>query len=177
MDRDFREILTTELISVTGGLLAGVLLAFATNQIELIPGVLILLPGFLEMRGNISGSLSGRLSSGLFLGALKPEVRNNRVLRGNIAAALLLVILVSTLLGIVAYAATYYVFGIGSPKIILIAFAAGLLSSIIEIPLTIITTFWLFRHGHDPNNIMGPYVTTTGDIVSIASLLFAMVIV
>ncbi len=176
MDKDFREIFSVEIISVTGGLLAGIMLAFATDKIELIPGILILLPGFLEMRGNISGSLSARLSSGLFLGALKPKARNNRILRGNVIASAILVVLVSVFLGFVAYAATYYVFGISNPKLIYISFLAGVLSNVIEIPLTVITTFWLFRRGIDPNNIMGPYVTTIGDIISVLALLIAMAI-
>ena len=177
MDKDFRQMLSIELVSVTGGLCAGLLLAFATDQIELIPGLLILLPGFFEMRGNISGSLSARLSSALFLGVLKPRVRNDRVLRGNVIASAVLVVFISILLGVVAYAATYYIFGIANPRLIAIAFVAGVLSNIIEIPLTILTTFALFRRGIDPDNVMGPYVTTTGDITSIVSLLAAMMIV
>jgi mgtE-like transporter len=68
-------------------------------------------------------------------------------------------------------------FGIYDYRIIGIALIAGLLSNLIEIPLTVLTTFWLFRHGHDPNNIMGPYVTTTGDISSIISIFVAVLII
>ncbi|HLD49254.1 MAG TPA: magnesium transporter, partial [archaeon] len=83
----------------------------------------------------------------------------------------------SAVLGTVAYFANLYFFGVNNISIIFIALFAGIFSNIIEIPITIFTTFWLFRHGHDPNNIMGPYVTTIGDIVSILSLLIAIVII
>ena len=76
-----------------------------------------------------------------------------------------------------AYFASGFIFHVSDVGIILVALIAGILSNIIEVPLTIIVTFWLFRHGHDPNNIMGPYVTTTGDIISILSLLVAVLIV
>jgi mgtE-like transporter len=175
--KDFDEIITAEMASITGGLVAGTLLAFVINKIELIPAIFIFLPGFLEMRGNISGSLSARLSSALFLGAAKPKVRKNRILRGNVLASILLVIAVSSILGLVAFAANIAFFGVYDYRIIAIAFIAGLLSNLIEIPLTVLTTFWLFRHGHDPNNIMGPYVTTTGDISSIISIFIAVVII
>jgi mgtE-like transporter len=175
--KDFDEILTAEMASTAGGLAAGTMLAFITNQIELIPALLIFLPGFLEMRGNISGSLSARLSSALLLGVTKPKVRKNRILRGNVAAAMLLVIVVSVILGAVAFFANGIFFGVYDYRIIGIAFIAGLLSNMIEIPLAVLTTFWIFRHGHDPNNIMGPYVTATGDISSIISVFIAIVII
>jgi len=175
--KDFDEILTAEMASTAGGLLAGTLLAFITNKIELIPALLIFLPGFLEMRGNISGSLSARLSSALFLGATKPKIRKNRILRGNVAAALFLVLLVSVILGMAAFFMNMVFFGIFDYRIIYIAFIAGMLSNVIELPLAVFTTFWLFRHGHDPNNIMGPYITTTGDISSVLSIFIAIVII
>lgn len=175
--KDFDEILTAEMASVTGGIAAGTILAFVVNKIELIPAIFILLPGFLEMRGNISGSLSARMSSALFLDVAKPKVRKNRILRGNVLAAILLAIVVSTVLGFVAFFANMVFFGVLDYRIIAISLMAGLLSNLIEIPLTVFTTFWLFRHGHDPNNIMGPYVTTTGDISSILSIFIAVLII
>lgn len=175
--KDVKEILPIEIISITGGLFAGAMLAFTVDKIYLVPGLLILLPGFLEMRGNISGSLSARLSAGLLLGALKPKIESSRILKGNVIASFALVVFVSLFLGVLAYLASYYFFGIANTKIIFISLLAAVLSNIIEIPLTIVTTFWLFRRGHDPNNIMGPYITTTGDIVSILSLLLAIVVI
>jgi mgtE-like transporter len=176
VSKDFREILTAELLSVSGGLVAGTMLSFAVNKIYLIPGLLILLPGFLEMRGNISGSLSARLSAGLLLGVIKPKIRSSKIINGNIIASFVLVVILSLFLGIVAYATSYYFFGVYSLKIILVSIVAGMLSNLVEIPLTVATTFWLFSKGHDPNNVMGPYITTTGDIISIVSLLAAVVI-
>ena len=75
-----------------------------------------------------------------------------------------------------SHAFSYYFFGITSAKIIYIAVAAGLMSNAILIPLTVWFNLWLFRRGHDPNNIMGPYITTIGDIISVISILAAIVI-
>jgi len=174
---DFREILASEMISVTGGLFAGFLLSFITNKLEMIPALLILLPGFLEMRGNISGSLSARLSSGLFVGAFRKEYNKETIVRGNVAAALILVIVLSIFMGCAAYYLSAEFFGIVNPNIIFVALIAGVLSALIEIPITIVLTFWLFKRGHDPNNIMGPYVTATADILSILSLLIGLMLI
>ena len=175
--KDAKEIAASEIFSMTGGLLAGLMLTFVTDKLSLVPGLLILIPGFLEMRGNISGSLSARLSAGLFVGSLKPRLEKNPILRHNILASFTLVIALSFSLGLVATGAFYIFFGKFNFDLIFVALVAGILSNVIEIPLTIATTFYLFRHGHDPNNIMGPYITTTGDIISIISLLFAISVV
>lgn len=175
MRSEVKEILSAEFVSISGAVIAGIILASMVDKLYLVPGLFILLPGFLEMRGSISGSLASRLSSGLFLGALKPKIRNSKVLMGNVMASVALVLVTSVVLGVVAFAAGYYVFGIASTKIIYIAVIAALLSNAIQIPLTIFTTFWFFRQGHDPNNIMGPYTTTAGDIISVVSLYIVVV--
>jgi mgtE-like transporter len=176
-DKGFREILSSEIISVLGGLVAGVFLAVFTNQLLVIPGILILLPGFLEMRGNISGSLASRLSSGLFLGVIKPDKIETNIIKGNLAATFFLAIVISIVLGFVAFLFSFFTMGVLVFRIILIPLVAGIIANGIEILLTLFFTFYLFRKGHDPNNIMGPFITTTGDITSIVSLLVAMVVV
>src|SRR3989338_6868860 len=101
-DKEFNEILSGQIVSLIGGLIAGTLLAVYTDNLLLIPAMFILIPGFLELRGNISGSLSARLSSGLFLGLVKPRFDNSYLLRGNIIASFLLTLFVSALLGALA---------------------------------------------------------------------------
>jgi mgtE-like transporter len=175
-DNTFKEIFSSQIVSVTGGILAGTILAFYTDKILLIPGMLILLPGFLEMRGSISGAFASRLSAGLFLGIVKPTLKKTHIVKGNLAASFLLAILVSVLLGMIAFFFNYLAFGVLTPKVILLPIIAGIIANAIEIPLTLITTFYLFRKGHDPNNFMGPFVTSTGDVTSIVALLIALVI-
>jgi len=176
-DKTFKEILTSQFVSVICGLIAGTMLAIYTDKILLIPGMLILLPGFLEMRGNISGTFASRLSSGMFLGVINPKKTKTKLTKGNMLASFILVIAVSLVLGTIAFMFNFFVFNSFTPSIILLSLIAGIIANIIQIPLTLFTTFYLFRKGHDPNNIMGPFVTSTGDITSIVSLLIALVII
>ncbi len=174
--REFEEILVIEFVSVTGGVLAGALLAQYLDKIALVPGLLILLPGFLAMRGDISGSMAARIGAALHAGLLKHH-KLGYFLRSNAWAAFVLGVVASVFLGIVAWLGTRWFFGVNSPDIILVALIASVISNLVLIPVTTRTTIWLFRHGHDPDNIMAPYITTIGDIVSVASLIIAILVV
>jgi mgtE-like transporter len=176
-DTNFREILSSQTISVLVGLVAGTAIAAFTDKLLLIPGMLILLPGFLEMRGNISGSCASRLSAGLFVGMIRPDREITRVTRGNMAASFLLSLVTSAVLGAIAALFIYIVTGALALQIVLISVVAGVIANVIEIPLTVYFTFYFFRKGHDPNNIMGPFITSVGDVTSVASLLIAMVFI
>ncbi len=175
--KDFREILSGQLIALTGGVFAGFLLTFATDKLYLVPSLFILFPGFMEMRGNISGTMSARLTSGLFVGVMKYGHERKKIIHGNMLASIILVIAISLFLGIMAYYVSYVFFGINNLNIILVALLAGIISNAIQMPLTLFTTLWIFKRGHDPSNIMGPYITMTGDVISILSLVAAILVI
>jgi len=176
-DKDFKEIFSSELVSILIGLFAGTLLAIYTKKILLIPGMLILLPAFLEMRGNLDGSLSSRISSGLFLGVVKPRKYNTLIVKGNEKASIFLGLTISLLLGVIIFLINYFVFGVVYAKIIFLPLIAVIFSSLIEIPIIILLTFYLFRKGHDPNNIMGPFLTSSGDVASILGILIGVLLI
>lgn len=174
-DKTFREILSSQVISLIIGLISGTMLAIYKDEILLIPSMLIIIPGFLEIRGDISGSFASRLSSGLFLKVIKRE--NTKMIKGNLIASFILAIPVSLALGLIAFLFNYFVLGINMPKIILIPLIAGIIVNGIEITMTLFATFYLFRKGYDPNNIMGPFITSTSDIIGTASLILVTLII
>src|SRR3989344_1356489 len=150
-DKNFKEIFFGEIASIIGGLIAGTMLALYTNNLLLIPGMLVALPGFLEMRGNISGSLASRISSGLFLRVIKPDRMHTKLVKSNLLASFFLATVVSLALGILAFLFNYMTIKSLSVGIIFLFLIAGVIANAIEIPLTLIATFFLFRKGHDPN--------------------------
>lgn len=176
-DKNFKEILSTQIVSIAGGLIAGTILAAYTKQIFLIPGIFVILPGLLEMRNNLSGSFAARLSSGLFLGVVNPNKLNTKATRGNFMASFLLALVTSIALGLIAFLVNIIFFHTNTPIIILIPIITGLIANAIEIPMTLVLTFYFFKKGHDPNNIMGPFITSIGDIISIVSLLITLIII
>ena len=176
-DSNFREIISSQIVSMIVGLAAGTLLAIYTDKILLIPGMLLLLPGFLELRGNISGSFASRLSSGMYLNVINPKRLNTKIIRNNLLASFLLVIIVCLALGFIIFVFDYFFFGIYMPRIILLPLIAGVIANAIEITITLFSTAYFFRKGHDPNNLMGPIITSTGDVTSIISIFIAILII
>lgn len=177
LHRELSDIFKGEFYSLTLGIVAGVFLVAALDKILLIPGILVLLPGFMEMRGSISGAMSARLSSGLILGKIKPIWRKNSIIKNNIIASFGLALIDSAILGIVAWAITWLIFGVSSTTVIVIALAAGIISNAIQVPFAIYLTFWFFKRGHDPNDVMGPWITTIGDIISTMTLFILVIFV
>ncbi len=175
-DLNFKEIFYSQLFSLISGLFGGTLLAIYTDQILIIPGMLILIPGFLEMRGNISGSFASRLSSGLFLHLINPNHKKSRLIKGNLIASFSLAIIVSLIIGLLAFGFNW-IYGNYTPYIIWIPVMAGIISNLIQLPLALVATLYFFKKGYDPNNIMGPFITSTGDVISILSLLLAVMII
>ena len=176
-DKNFREIFSAQIFAIIGGIIAGVVLAIYMDKIFLIPGMLIIIPGFMAMRGNISGTFASRISSGLFLGVINPSKLNKKIINGNLKSSFALATIVSLALGLLAFAFNYLIIGVIAPEIILIPLLAGILSNFILNRLTVFTTIYLFKKGHDPNNIMGPFVTTAGDVISTVSLLIVILLI
>ncbi len=51
------------LVTTAAGSIAGIYLGSAADVLALIPGLMVLLPASIDMRGNISGVFASRLSS------------------------------------------------------------------------------------------------------------------
>lgn len=175
-DKDFKEIMSAEFISVTGGLIAGFFLAKITNHFELIPGLLIVIPGLLEMHGNILGSLAGRISTRLQSKQLEPRFYKSKILIDNIVASSLLMFIVSIVLGIISFIFTSILFDKIEINILYVCIGAAIISALLTIPLTVKSVFYIFKKNLDPDDIIGPYVTTIGDIISIISVLVIIMI-
>ena len=121
VDKDFLEISVSQFISITGGVIAGIGLLSFIDKLVLIPGLLIMLPGFLEMHGNISGSLAARISVLLHTKKIKPRGPNH-LIKENVNASIFLFIITSIILGLLAFVVTYFLFGVIEYNLLYIIF-------------------------------------------------------
>ncbi|WP_327050578.1 magnesium transporter [Halomicrococcus gelatinilyticus] len=176
----YREALPALAASVVGGLFAGVVLGGMRAELRAVPGLLVLVPALLATRGNVYGSLGARLASGLHQGLVEPRVgvTDERV-RAAIAAAIANGLLASLFAATVAYLVLRTLPGAVAPlpTLIAIALLAGIMSGVALSIAVVVVVFVGYRRGQNPDTLVGPVVTTTGDVFGIAFLLLAVRIV
>ncbi len=184
MDSEIRSILKESIplliICSIGGVAAGVILGGMEYELLEIPGLLILLPASLGMRGNISGALGSRLSSALHLGLIEPELKWNKSLKNNVLAAIFLNVLMSLLLGTIVYMAYEIADFEGHASILkltAISLIAGTLAGLVLTFLSVFLAILTYSRGFDPDNMLMPALSTVGDIITVFCLLFAVKIV
>ncbi|MFC4549576.1 MULTISPECIES: magnesium transporter [Halorussus] len=172
----YREALPALTASVVGGLFAGVVLSGMRAELRAVPGLLVLVPALLATRGNVYGALGARLSSGLHQGLVEPTWRPDRRVRAAVAAALGNGILASLFAAVVAYIVLSWLGDPVAPLPVLFAIAlvAGLLSGGALTVAVVSVVFAGFERGHNPDTLVGPLVTTTGDVFGVSFLLLAV---
>jgi mgtE-like transporter len=172
----YREALPALGASVVGGLFAGVVLGGMRSELQQVPGLLVLVPALLATRGNVYGSLGARLATGLHQGLLEPRFDlGNERLRGAIAAAITNGLFVSLFAATAAYVLLGLLGEAAAPLATLVAVSllAGFLSGITLTVAVVSVVFVGFRRGQNPDTLVGPIVTTTGDVFGMAFLLLA----
>jgi mgtE-like transporter len=176
----YREALPALAGSAVGGLAAGVVLGGMRAEFRAVPGLLVLVPALLATRGNVYGSLGARLATGLHQGLVTPSVSDadDRLYRA-VAAAISNGLLASVFAACLAFVALTTLGDTVAPLATLVGIAllAGLLSGVVLSVTVVVVVFAGYRRGHNPDTLVGPIVTTAGDVFGVAFLLLAVRIV
>ncbi|WP_231185730.1 magnesium transporter [Haladaptatus sp. DYF46] len=176
----YREALPALAASMVGGLFAGVVLGGMRAELRQIPGLLVLVPALLATRGNVYGSLGARLASGLHQGLVEPSfVPDDERVWAAIVASLANGILASLFASVAAFVILKALSDSVAPlpTLLAIALIAGLLSGVALTVAVVLVVFAGYRRGQNPDTLVGPLVTTTGDVFGISFLLLAVRIV
>jgi mgtE-like transporter len=173
-----RESLIAEVISITGASLVGFGLVKTTGIIHSIPGMLAVIPGILALRGGVSGSLAARLGTALHTGIIEPKFEINPTIKSNVLSAIILGFIESILVALIAYMFTVFanIPSAGLHILLFISVIGGTLAATIGSFTTLIIAFQVYRIGIDPDSVMSPIATMTGDVVSISSLFLAVTV-
>ncbi len=149
------------------------------NMLSLLkenPGIIVLIPAMMSLRGNINTTFVSRLGSAYHLGLITKDDMWNKEMRENIIATLFLGITISLIAGFFAFL-TCLILGIQSASLkifLIIALISGAISSILLLIITIGVIILAFRKGYDPDNITAPALATIGDFITISSIFFAL---
>lgn len=144
-----------------------------------VPGLIVMIPPLLALRGNVSGALASRLGSALHQGVIKPEFLWDPEMKANIFSAISLALLGSLTTGILAYLVSFLsgLKAVAFFNLVAIALIAGLLSSILQMGVTISVAILSYAKGIDPDNVTSPLVTSIGDLLTIACIYIAVLLV
>jgi mgtE-like transporter len=142
-----------------------------TNKgIMTIPIILALIPIINGVGGNIGSILGARLASGLHIGIINLDYKDAE-LRKNVTSTFLLGLITFTGLGVLTYLLLPIigldVSVISFSRLMIIVVCAGVLLIICLIGLSIMSAFYSFKKGIDPDNSVTPIVTTSGDAIGI----------
>ena len=168
------------LISSGGDLLAGLVLGSITGTLEALPGLLVLVPAAIGMRGNVFGALGSRLGTAIHTGTFQLSRRRDTVVGQNLAAAMAMSLGISLVLAILAKSIAV-AFGIENTisvaDFVVISVIGGFLSSIVVMGITVGVATLSVRRGWDLDNVSAPIVTAAGDMVTLPALFLATYLV
>lgn len=142
------------------------------EYLVLVPGLLMILPPTVGLRGNIFGALAARVSSRLHLGTIDPHFRQNKELRVHLLASGVQLVMLSVAIPLVGL-----VMGIlfsiemaGVHELLFISISGALISGLLMFAISLGITFISFRKGWDPDNVSAPITASAGDILTIPIL-------
>src|SRR4051812_38643856 len=168
------------LVSSAGDLIAGLTLGAITHTLEQLPGLLVLVPAAIGMRGNIFGALGSRLGTAIHTGTFRLSRRRDTVVGQNILASIALTLSISLALAVLAKIVAVG-FGLGHTisvaDFVVISIIGGVLSSVVVLALTLGVAAASVRRGWDMDNVAAPLVTAAGDMVTLPSLFLATFLV
>jgi mgtE-like transporter len=157
-------------------LVAGAFLGAFTDTFERYPGLLILVPAAIGLRGNIFGSFGNRLSTAIHAGTFRWSMRREAVLGQNVLGSMVLTMAMSLALAVVAKAIAL---GLGLEDSIdllslsTVSILGGVLGSIVVLGAALGLTAGAVRFGWDLDNVTAPLVSTLGDVLTLPALYLA----
>ena len=173
---DVRQRFVALTVGVVAASAGGLVLASAEGTLIDLPGLLLLVPGAIALRGNVFGAVGSRLGTAVHTGTFRLSARPDGVVGQNMLGAAVLSLVLSAILGVLARG-TAVVFGIAPTMsladFVVVSTLGGLLASMIVGVVTVGLAAGSVRFGWDLDNVMAPLVSTLGDLATVPALVVA----
>jgi mgtE-like transporter len=151
---------------------AGQILQLNQEKILMIPIFLISIPVINGIGGNLGSILGARMASGLHVGYIEYSYKDKEM-HENFITTVFVGFFTYLILAISIYFIALFS-GIAEDIELLeftsIILGAGLLLILVISIISIVTAFWSFKKGLDPDDMVAPVVTTAGDTLGIIFL-------
>ena len=168
------------LLATATGLVAGLVLGSITHTLELLPGLLVLVPAAVGLRGNVFGALGSRLGTLVATGAFRLSRRRDTLVGQNLEASVALSMGVSLLLAFVAKGIAE-AFGVQNTisigDFIVVSVIGALIPTAVVLGITVGIAALGVRREWDVDNVSVPVVTAAGDVITLPSLFLATYLV
>lgn len=155
---------------------AGAVLGSITHTFEELPGLLVMVPAAIGLRGNVFGAVGNRISTAIHTGTFRLSARRESVLVQNVLASLSLTFILSLVLAVLARVVAI-AFDIPNTisvlDLALISIVGGVLASFVVLAATVVLSIGAVRREWDLDNLVAPTVSTLGDVVTIPALFLA----
>lgn len=171
-----RQGLVALALNSSSSLAAGAILGSLTHTFERRPGLLLLVPAAIGLRGNVFGSLGNRVSTSIHAGDLELRLRGSTILGQNVLASGALTLGMSVVLVVVAVLVSVGLgLGptIGLADLALVSVGGGAVASLPVLAATLGLAAGAVRFGWDLDNVTAPLVSTLGDVLTLPALWFA----
>lgn len=157
-------------------LVAGAFLGSLTGTFERFPGLLVMVPAAIGLRGNVFGAMGSRLSTAIHTGTFSLTPRVDTVVGQNVTASAVLTLVMSCVLALVATVGSV-AFGlprtVGYLDLAVIGVVGGLAASVVVLAATLALAAGSARRGWDLDTVAAPTVSTLGDVLTIPALWLA----
>ncbi|MFZ6002539.1 MAG: magnesium transporter [Actinomycetota bacterium] len=173
---DARQGLVALALNSSTSLVAGGVLGSLTGTFERYPGLLLLVPAAIGLRGNVFGSLGNRVSTSIHAGELQLRLRRSTMLGQNVLAAGALTLGMSVVLVLLAALISVGLglgHTIGLADMALVSVGGGALASLPVLAATLGLAAGAVRFGWDLDNVTAPLVSTLGDVLTLPALWLA----
>jgi mgtE-like transporter len=171
-----RQTLVAQTFNSSTSFVAGAFLGSIRETLKMYPGLLVLVPAAIGLRGNIFGAFGNRMSTALHAGTFRLSARRDTVLGQNILASMVLTVSASLLLAFIAKGlaiASGIQDSIPTFDLTTISIVGGVLGSIVVLGLTLGVTAGAVRYDWDLDNVSAPLVGVLGDVLTLPALYLA----
>ncbi len=163
------------ILAAIADLFAGIILGSFESSLEKLPGLLMLIPAAIAMRGATFGAFGARIGTAILTGQFEPTIDREGYLGRQLEAVGVLTLVTSLEAALVAS-----LFGavVGREMIpvwdlIVVSVVGGVLASLVLVVVTVGLARTAFRRGWNMDDVGAPAITATGDLVAIPALLVA----